>query len=289
MDASRVPDRPAPVGVRGEAIILSRPYGQSNFFRESSLAFQPRSRNFFPMRFLPVLDIQNVIVVRAVGGRRSEYRPLVSRLTDSTDPLTVAEAIRARFGWTDFYVADLDSIAARGFSANFALYERFRAAGFHLWLDAGVRTADDANRLADLTVERVIVGLETVRDLFEWQTIVRRLGPDRVVFSLDLRGGVPLAAWNMDAATVADNVVAAGGRQMIVLDLARVGTGVGPGTETMCAELVRRYPEVAVYAGGGVRGWEDVRRLEAGGATGVLLASALHDGTFAVSRRFEEA
>ncbi len=230
------------------------------------------------MRFLPVLDIQNVIVVRAVGGRRSEYRPLVSRLTDSTDPLSVAEAIRARFGWPDLYIADLDSIAARGFAPGFALYARLRAAGFSLWLDAGVRTADDADRLADAGVERVIVGLETVRNLAEWQTIVRRLGPDRVVFSLDLRGGVPLAAWNMDAATVADNVVAAGGRQMIVLDLARVGTGVGLGTEVLCAELVRRHPDVAVYTGGGVRGWDDVRRLEAGGAAGVLLASALHDG-----------
>ena len=62
------------------------------------------------MRFLPVLDIRGGIVVRALAGRRSEYRPLVSQLTDSTDPVVVAEAIRADFGWTEFYVADLDAI-----------------------------------------------------------------------------------------------------------------------------------------------------------------------------------
>ena len=32
------------------------------------------------MRIIPVLDLMNGVAVRAVGGRRSEYRPLVSRL-----------------------------------------------------------------------------------------------------------------------------------------------------------------------------------------------------------------
>jgi HisA/HisF family protein len=232
------------------------------------------------MLFLPVLDIQNGIVVRAVAGRRSEYRPLVSRLTNSTDPLTVAEAIRSSFGWWEVYVADLDSIAAFGLATNLAHYGQLHAAGFRLWLDAGVRTANDADRLADAGVEQIIVGLETVRGPTEWRTIVQRLGPERAVFSLDLRAGVPMGTWDADTLTIADRVIADGGRQLIVLDLARVGKGEGPGTGALCAELIRRHPQVEVYAGGGVRDWDDVRRLEAAGVAGVLLASALHDGTF---------
>jgi phosphoribosylformimino-5-aminoimidazole carboxamide ribotide isomerase len=241
------------------------------------------------MLFLPVLDIQDGIVVRAIAGRRSEYRPLVSRLTNSTDPLTVAEAIRARFEWTDIYVADLDSIAACGFAPNFPLYDRLHAASFHLWLDAGIRTAEDAFRLVETGVERVVVGLETLRDPAEWRAIVERIGPERAVFSLDLRDGRPMATWNADALAIAERVIADGGRHMIVLDMTRVGTGDGPGTEALCAELIQRHPEVAVIAGGGIRGEDDVRRLEAVRVAGVLLASALHDGTFPVSRRFEEA
>jgi HisA/HisF family protein len=233
------------------------------------------------MRFLPVLDIQGGIVVRAVAGRRSEYRPLVSQLTNSTDPLAVAESIRARFGWPDLYVADLDAIAACGFAPNIALYRTLRAAGFHLWLDAGVRTADDADRLTEVGVERIIVGLETVSGPTEWRTIVQRLGAERAVFSLDLRAGAPMGTWDADALTIADRVIAAGGRQLIVLDLARVGIADGPGTEALCAELIRRHPEARVYTGGGVRGWDDVERLEAVGVAGVLIASALHDGTMA--------
>jgi HisA/HisF family protein len=245
------------------------------------------------MRFLPVLDIQNGIVVRAIAGRRSEYRPLVSRLTNSTDPLTVAEAIRDHYGWSEIYIADLDSIAACGLATNLAAYERFHAAGFNLWLDAGVRTVEDADRLASAGVEHIVVGLETIRGPAEWRTIVERIGAERAVFSLDLRAGEPIVSaesWGTrDALAIADRVFAEGGRQMIVLDLARVGTGGGPATEALCAELVRRHPGLAVYAGGGISGWDDVKRLEATGVAGVLLASALHDGTFEVSRRFEEA
>jgi phosphoribosylformimino-5-aminoimidazole carboxamide ribotide isomerase len=244
------------------------------------------------MLFLPVLDIQNGIVVRAVAGRRSEYRPLVSRLTNSTDPLAVAEAIRDHYGWSVIYIADLDSIAACGLATNLALCGQLRAAGFYLWLDAGVRTADDADRLASAGVERVVVGLETIRGPAEWRTIVERLGPERAVFSLDLRAGKPIActeSWGAgDALAIADRVVAEGGRQMIVLDLAHVGSGGGPATAALCAELKRRHPVSAVYTGGGIRDWDDVRRLDVTGVAGVLLASALHDGTLTVSRRFEE-
>jgi phosphoribosylformimino-5-aminoimidazole carboxamide ribotide isomerase len=167
------------------------------------------------MRILPVLDIRGGMVVRAVAGRRSEYRPLVSRLTDSTDPLAVAEAIRRKFGWSDFYVADLDSIAACGLAIDPGLYYRFRVAGFDIWLDAGVRDADDAERLAT-KVDRIIVGLETVRDLSAWPEIMMRLGPERAVFSLDLRDGRPLLL-GPGALAIAESVVTSGCRHMIVL------------------------------------------------------------------------
>src|SRR5207244_2336456 len=122
---------------------------------------------------------------------------------------------------------------------------------------------------------------------------VQRLGPDRAVFSLDLRDGRPLTptdAWGTpDALAIAHRVVADGGRQMIVLDLARVGTGAGPGTEAVCAELVRRHSGLMVYTGGGVRRTDDIQRLRRADVAGVLLASALYDGTLTASLCFDDA
>jgi phosphoribosylformimino-5-aminoimidazole carboxamide ribotide isomerase len=234
------------------------------------------------MLLLPVIDLCGGLVVRAIAGRRAEYRPLVSRLTDSTDPLAVARAIRERFAWTEFYLADLDAIGAS--EPAFPTYRRLHADGFRLWVDAGVRDRADAQRLATAGVDQMVVGLETVRGPAEWRAILRNLGPERVVFSLDLRDGRPMAppeVWGTtDPGRIVERVVADGGRRVIVLDVARVGTGGGTGTEAVCADLVRRHPEVAVYVGGGVRGTEDVQRLREVGVAGVLLASALHDGSF---------
>lgn len=75
---------------------------------------------------------------------------------------------------------------------------------------------------------------------------------------------------------MAEAAAAAGVRTMIVLDLARVGTGTGVDT-ALVARLVRRLPGVAIVAGGGIRGRADLACLEDAGAWGALVGSALHE------------
>ena len=66
------------------------------------------------MNIIPVLDLLNGITVQAVGGRRDEYRPLSSQLTDSVDPSIVLPALEAVCRSGMAYIADLDSILPRG-------------------------------------------------------------------------------------------------------------------------------------------------------------------------------
>ena len=62
------------------------------------------------MQLIPVLDLLNGVVVRGVAGRRDEYRPIQSGLTDSVEAREMARAIRGAYGFNAFYVADLDAI-----------------------------------------------------------------------------------------------------------------------------------------------------------------------------------
>lgn len=231
------------------------------------------------MRIRPVLDVLGGVVVRGVGGRRHEYRPIVSRLTPGCAPLDIAQAFRKQFDLSELYLADLDAIA--GGSPALALYEALRQESFPLWVDAGVRDASAARALADTGVEVVVIGLETVRGPEELARACRDLG-ERVVFSLDLKAGKPLgntSAWQgREARGIAAQAVAVGARRLLILDLARVGEGGGTGTEELCAALAADYPAVEVAAGGGVRGLADLRRLRACGVRTALVASALHDG-----------
>jgi phosphoribosylformimino-5-aminoimidazole carboxamide ribotide isomerase len=231
------------------------------------------------MRLLPVLDLLGGVVVRGVGGRRHEYRPVVSQLTPSSRPADVAEAFRAHFGLNELYLADLDAIA--GAPPAVAVYRELRERGFRLWVDAGIRTPEDAGPLAAAGIEGIVAGLETVAGPAVVTDLYREFG-DRVVFSLDLKGGAPLgnvSAWDRaDALSIAAQAMRAGVRRLVVLDLARVGAGGGIGTEELCRGLVAQHPGVDIIVGGGVRDVADLERLRQCGVAGVLVASALHDG-----------
>jgi uncharacterized protein related to proFAR isomerase len=63
----------------------------------------------------------------------------------------------------------------------------------------------------------------------------------------------------------------------LVIDLARVGRGSGPPLDAVI-QLASALPGAAIYAGGGVRDDGDLCALESAGATGALVATALHEG-----------
>ena len=94
------------------------------------------------MKILPVLDVMHGQVVRGVGGRRHEYRPLVCPLATTPEPLAVARGFREHFGLDEIYVADLDAIA--GQPPAISLFRALQEGGFRLWVDAGIRTVEEA-------------------------------------------------------------------------------------------------------------------------------------------------
>src|SRR5262245_7889878 len=236
------------------------------------MALSPPHPSPSNVRLIPVLDVMNGVVVRGVGGRRADYKVVTSRLTSSTDPIEVAQALVDAYQPRELYLADLDAI--QGAPPAVDIYWAIRELGVRLWVDAGVRDAAGARRVGEAGCD-VVAGLETVPRPEALAEIVAAVGFERVVFSLDLRDGVPLRSWPLSPVPAA---VACGVTRLIVLDLARVGGGTGTGTDELCRQIATVYPQVEVIAGGGIAGWDDVRRLEACGVRRVLVASALHDG-----------
>jgi phosphoribosylformimino-5-aminoimidazole carboxamide ribotide isomerase len=181
------------------------------------------------------------------------------------------------------YVADLDAIEGR--PPQVELYERLAATGLDLWLDPGVRDVEGLGHLVDHVARgvRIVVGLESVEGPRALARTVARIGPERAILSVDLDDGTPrvaaAAAWpSGDPLEIAAEAVGLGVRHLILLDLTRVGTGRGTGTEDLLIALRRRCPSVEVAVGGGVRGMRDVVGMRALGASAVLVGSAIHDG-----------
>lgn len=241
------------------------------------------------MKIIPVLDLQNGQAVHAIGGDRAHYRPVRSVLDPDSpndgDPLRLARAYRDRLGLTELYLADLDAIAQRR-PPNQALYRRLLDDGFVLRIDAGWRDGRDAETLttAPGLGDRALwmAGLETMRGPQALREIVSACGPDRLIFSLDLRDGQPLLAaedWSTrDPLAIAAIAIEAGIRRILPLDLARVGRGRGAAGSDWIEPLKRIRSDIQVVIGGGIAEPAELKRLAGLGVWAVLVASALHQG-----------
>jgi HisA/HisF family protein len=230
------------------------------------------------VRVIPVIDLKGGAAVHAVRGRRERYRPLRSGLVPGSDPLRVARAFRHELELDELYVADLDAIAGGPLHRD-ALAALARDA--RLIVDAGVTDAAAVRALSKLGAARVVVGTETLADPAALARLRAELPDARLVLSLDLRGErvVSRAAGlrRLGAADALALLVQSGVREVVVLDLARVGSGAGPDV-ALVRELCARFPDLELLAGGGVRHLADLRALADAGATGALVATALHGG-----------
>jgi phosphoribosylformimino-5-aminoimidazole carboxamide ribotide isomerase len=237
------------------------------------------------MRIIPVIDLRAGEAVHGMGGDRARYEPVKSAITPSLgDALALAQAYVAVLGTSEMYVADLDAI--EGGPVQYGMHHRLSRVA-RCWIDAGLRSGEDACALIDAGADRVVVALETMPGFELLHAIVQRLGADRVAFSLDLRDGAPLASAEplraMTPREIARRAVDAGAETVIVLDLARVGSS-GGADDVMMRDMRAALPGVDLIAGGGVRHGADLERLAAAGANGALVATAVHRGAIGRDR-----
>lgn len=242
------------------------------------------------MDIIGVIDLMAGRVVRGVGGRRSEYRPLLGELCPNALPGELAESFAARFHLNDIYLADLDAIA--GAPPAIAVIEALLGRGLRLWVDAGISSPSRLEALLEIkhagtACHRVILGLESVPNWDFLIDIARQADISRITVSLDMKNGRPLSSQSeisqRDVADLASEMIQLGFGSLILLDLAAVGEGAGPRNIELCRTLAREYPHVEIVTGGGVRNQSDLEQLHKAGCSGVLLASALHDGKITAS------
>jgi phosphoribosylformimino-5-aminoimidazole carboxamide ribotide isomerase len=217
------------------------------------------------LQAIPVIDLMGGEVVRARMGERSAYRPLESPLSPSSDPIAVVSGLIAVYPFPILYVADLDAIEGKG--DNLSALRRLRSnfPALEMWIDNGA--ADEAALEALAGLGAPVIGSESQRD---GALVARHRDSRRVVLSLDFRG----EAFQGPPGILAEPALWP--RRVIVMTLARVGAGAGPDLERLGA--IRSIAQnCEIYAAGGVRDATDLKALKAAGASGALIATALHE------------
>lgn len=233
------------------------------------------------MRIIPVLDLACGEARSGRGGARATYVPVRSPLiTTPGDAGALVAAYRDALGCDECYVADLDALG--GGTVQGQTLRDLAMLGGCLLVDAAVTTPERAQELLAAGVHRVVVGLETLPSFDALAAVTHAVGRPRVIFSLDLRNDRPLSTWGSDRTPVelAGRAIAAGASALLLLDLARIGTGHG--VNLVLLETLRRaYGAIELLAGGGVATLRQLEQLADIGVDAALVGRALCDGSLA--------
>jgi HisA/HisF family protein len=219
------------------------------------------------LQVIPVIDLMGGRVVRARMGDRASYRSLESPLSPTNDAVDVVRGLLTVYPFPTLYVADLDAIQSNG--DNFPALRRIREEfpDLQMWIDNGA--ADDAalDAVVGANLGAPVFGSESQRDA---NLIARRQGSTRIVLSLDFRGDV----FQGPPEILAESALWP--QRVIVMTLARVGSGAGPDLGRL-ASIQSIAGGREIYAAGGVRNAADLRALKEAGVSGALIATALHE------------
>ncbi|HMD89077.1 MAG TPA: HisA/HisF-related TIM barrel protein, partial [Anaerolineaceae bacterium] len=180
------------------------------------------------MRLIPVIDLKAGLVVHAVKGERENYQPLQSILCDGPEPKEVARSFRDKLGLTEIYIADLDAIQGTG-NHKQIISSLVNQEEMQVLLDAGAGDPQAVHSLLELGVKKVIIGAETLSNLDNLRVLHSGIPASQLIFSLDMRAGQILSRCSdlaeLSPLKVLEMLQFAGWHEVILLDLARVGTG----------------------------------------------------------------
>lgn len=238
------------------------------------------------MQVIPVIDIMRGIAVHARRGERMAYRPIQSVLLQGADPVALLRAYRDTLESEIVYIADLDAIMGKG--ENLAIVAEMAASQpqLELLVDAGIRSIEKAGQLLDSGVKKVIIASESLASLDAAAQLLTALGADRALFSIDLKDRVVIwrepSTETRDPFEAATSLMSLGFREAIFLEMDKIGTGGGADAELL-SRTTAAAPGMRFIVGGGITSVTELVRLKRTDVSGVLLATALHDGT--ITRR----
>jgi phosphoribosylformimino-5-aminoimidazole carboxamide ribotide isomerase len=231
---------------------------------------------------LPAIDLRDGHCVRLHQG------DFAAETVYDDDPVRVAREFEAA-GADWIHVVDLDAARTGTRTQLDQIRLIVRSVACKVEVGGGVRSAESALELLDAGVERVVVGTAAV----ERPALVEELCqeyPGRIAIGLDARGNeVAIRGWvegsGADLVTLAERFDGIGLAALIVTEIGRDGTLVGPAFGQLSAVLAAST--TPLIASGGVGSLDDLRALarlrsDDRGVAGIIVGRAIYEGRFSV-------
>lgn len=231
------------------------------------------------MQLIPAIDLLEGGVVRLLKG------DFATRTSYAREPVALAESFREA-GARLLHVVDLN--AARGDAGNNRnlVQQLAGVKGLRVQCGGGVRTEEDVIALLEAGASRVVIGSRAVRDPERVLAWLRIFGPEPVVLALDVRMNrdapeLLTQGWQEASGVVLwpllERYVQNGLRHLLCTDINCDGTLLGPNVG-LYREILRRYPELALQASGGIGDMNDVEELAIASIPSAIVGRALLEG-----------
>ncbi len=236
-------------------------------------------------KVIPVLDILNSEAVHAVKGERARYKPLKSKLFNSTNPIEILKVLKHIYKFNEFYIADLDAITRK--KPNFELLaDLLKISRIHILIDPGIVDVKDIQQFSQYEIKKLIIGLETIQSLGVVEKALDILGKKNLIISIDMYKGEILTKAkgliNKSSLEIINRVESMGIKELILLDLYRVGQKIG-GIPQQYFEIQESF-DGDIYVGGGIKDYKDILSYKQNNFAGILIATALYDGTIDIEK-----
>jgi phosphoribosylformimino-5-aminoimidazole carboxamide ribotide isomerase len=236
------------------------------------------------VKLYPAVDILGGSAVRLVQG---DYD--ASTVYD-TDPVSAAR------GWVDqgassLHVVDLDG-ARSGVPANLEHLRRIaQELDAEIQYGGGLRSSETIADALRAGAARVVLGTAALNQPELLGTALQAHGPDRVLVSVDVRGGrAATAGWTqasrMGAAEAVEHLRARGVQRFIYTDVERDGMLSGPDLEAL-ETITRQLRGASLIYSGGIGSLEHLRALAESspqGLDGVIVGKALYECRFSFAQ-----
>ncbi len=235
------------------------------------------------MILYPAIDIMDGAAVRLTKGEFD------AKKVYDEDPLSAARRW-VQEGADHLHVVDLDGARA-GQPVNLEHVRRIAGElGVPTQLGGGLRTLEAISEALGAGVERVVLGTAAFTDPDLLERALAAHGPERVVVSVDVRGGrVATAGWTETTEATAAQVVKSlherGVVELVYTNVDRDGMLEGPDLEEVRA-VARAVPGRVVYSGGigSLADLEGLAALAQESLAGVIVGKALYEGRFTVAQ-----
>jgi phosphoribosylformimino-5-aminoimidazole carboxamide ribotide isomerase len=236
-------------------------------------------------KIIPVIDILNSEAVHAIKGEREKYKPLKSIIIKNTDPIEIIKKIKHDLSFQEVYIADLDAILRR--KPNLSLLSQIlKIPEIKIMIDPGIILTKNILEYSTYSLNSLILGLETIKDLKVISDCLEIIGSHKTIVSIDMYKEVIQTnvkeIQNQHPIEIIRKIEELGVKKIILLDLYKVGQKIG-GIPPLYLEIRNQF-KGQILVGGGIKDIRDIEEYKQYTFSGVLIGTALHDGTIGVEK-----